>query len=222
MFAEYITPEKLNQLNSGTLMETIGIEFTEVGEDYLEARMPVDERTFQPMKLLHGGASMALAETVGSCASACLVDLNEYAVVGSEISGSHIKSARSGYVKGRAYLLHRGKSSHIWEIKITDDSGALLNVSRVTNRILKINKKIMTDSFREAISYCIEHSLSFVAYRLPGESDTCLLVDKGLPERLNDITEANGKHGFIFAPFHQKDGKSIRFFKEDLLFIKYS
>ncbi len=133
--------EKLNSVNKGTMMEALGIEYLEAREGYLKAKMPVDERTYQPAKLLHGGASMALAETLGSVGSSIMVNLNEYEVRGSQLSANHIKSAKEGWVIGEAILLHRGRNTHVWNIDIKDESGKLISTCRLTNFIIKRRKK---------------------------------------------------------------------------------
>jgi len=124
--------EKLNKLASNTMNELIGIQFTEVGENYLKARMPVDHRTRQAYGLLHGGASATLAETVGSVASVMAVDPDLYYCVGVEINANHLRSVKEGYVFATAMPLHIGLSSHVWEIKITDQNEKLICVSRLT------------------------------------------------------------------------------------------
>lgn len=120
----------------GTMAEYIGFEFTEVGPDFLKGRIPVDHRTNQPYGILHGGASCVLAETLGSVASACVVDHANYFCVGLEINANHIRSVRSGYVTGTARPLHLGRKTHIWEIKIEDERGKLTCVSRLTVMIV--------------------------------------------------------------------------------------
>ena len=128
----------LNELNiaAPNLVTHLGIEFTEVGDDYLKARMPVDHRTHQPMGLLHGGASVALAETMGSTGAFLVVDQNQYNVVGLEINANHIRSVRSGFVIGTARPLHIGKTTQLWEIHITDEADKLVAISRITIAIL--------------------------------------------------------------------------------------
>ena len=128
----------LKELNipAPNLVTHLGIEFTEVGDDYLKARMPVDHRTHQPMGLLHGGASVALAETMGSTGAFLVVDQNQYNVVGLEINANHIRSVRSGFVIGTARPLHIGKTTQLWEIHITDEADKLVAISRLTIAIL--------------------------------------------------------------------------------------
>jgi 1,4-dihydroxy-2-naphthoyl-CoA hydrolase len=127
----------LQALGKNTMGEHIGIEFTEVGDNFLRARMPVDHRTQQPYGLLHGGASVTLAETLGSVASALIVDHQQYLCVGLEINANHIRSARKGYVTGTCTPLHLGGSTHVWDIKIHDEQEKLICVSRLTVAILR-------------------------------------------------------------------------------------
>lgn len=136
--SQLLTLEELNDLCKNTMMEHLGIEFTEVSNGRLVAKMPIDNRTIQPMKRLHGGATMALAESVGSAGSLTLVDLTKYAVLGVEISGSHIGATREDYVYGIGILVHQGKTSHVWEIRIEDQKGKLISLCRLTNRIIPI------------------------------------------------------------------------------------
>jgi 1,4-dihydroxy-2-naphthoyl-CoA hydrolase len=114
----------------------LGIEFTEIGADYLRARMPVDARTHQPYGILHGGASVALAETVGSMAAAFVVDRTVQRVVGQEINANHIRAVSEGYVIGTARPVHLGRRSHVWEIRITDEQERLVCISRLTMFVL--------------------------------------------------------------------------------------
>ncbi len=127
---------QLNQLSLNSMVEHLGIEFTEVGEDYLVAKMPVDRRTHQPMGLLHGGASVALAETLGSVAATLTVDPSLQHCVGLEINANHIKSVRSGFVYGKTTPVHIGKKTQVWEIRITDDQHQLICISRITLAVI--------------------------------------------------------------------------------------
>jgi 1,4-dihydroxy-2-naphthoyl-CoA hydrolase len=136
MFDKSTTLEQLNAVNKNTLMEQIGIEYLEVTEGYLRARMPVDNRTRQPMGLLHGGASLALAETVGSFGSALLVDLKKIDVRGAHMSANHIRSVKEGWVFAEARIMHRGRNTHVWNIDILDEEGQLVSSCRLTNFIL--------------------------------------------------------------------------------------
>jgi 1,4-dihydroxy-2-naphthoyl-CoA hydrolase len=129
--------EKLNGLAANTMNELIGIKFIEVGENYLKATMPVDNRTRQAYGLLHGGASVTLAETVGSVGSVMVVDPEQFYCVGVEINANHIRSLREGFVTATAIPLHLGFSSHIWEIKIVDNYEKLVCASRLTVYVKK-------------------------------------------------------------------------------------
>lgn len=131
-----ITVEKLNSYSPGNMGEHLGIEFTEVGSDYLCAKMPVDHRTHQPYGLLHGGASCVLAETLGSIGSVCCVDMSKCDVVGVEINANHLRSVKEGYVYAKAQAIHIGRRLHVWEIKITNEQGKLVCISRLTTAIL--------------------------------------------------------------------------------------
>jgi 1,4-dihydroxy-2-naphthoyl-CoA hydrolase len=134
-----ISLEKLNSMSIGNMVEYLGIEFTEVTPDYICAKMPVDARTKQPMGLLHGGASVALAESVGSIASwLSLENPEKQAAVGVEINANHLKSAREGYVYAKCTPLKVGRTMHVWDIKITNDSGDLVCVSRLTTAIIDV------------------------------------------------------------------------------------
>ncbi len=124
-------------LGKDTMGDHIGIRFSELGNNYLKATMPVDNRTRQPYGLLHGGASVALAETLGSVGSALVIDQDNFICVGQEINANHIRSVRSGYVTGTATPIHLGASSHVWEIMIHDEAGKLVCISRLTVAILK-------------------------------------------------------------------------------------
>ncbi|UYZ63544.1 hotdog fold thioesterase [Hymenobacter weizhouensis] len=125
-----------------TLADALGIELTALTDEYLEGRMPVDGRTHQPMGLLHGGASVALAETLGSIAAATrLPDPARQACVGLEINANHLKGVRDGYVIGRATALHVGRSTQVWEIRIThEQTGALVCISRITMAVIDLPK----------------------------------------------------------------------------------
>ena len=114
----------------------LGIEFTEIGENHLTAKMPVDHRTHQPYGLLHGGASVALAETLGSMAAAFCVDLKTQYCVGLDINANHVKGIKSGFVFGTTTPMHIGKKTHVWEIKITNDQNELVCISRLTIAVI--------------------------------------------------------------------------------------
>ena len=126
------SPESLNQLSSKTMVETLGIEFVEVGEDFVRARMPVDGRTIQPYGILHGGANATLAETVASVAATLCCDPGKQIAVGVELNANHIRSVRSGFVYGTARPLHLGRSTHVWDVRIEDEEGMLVCASRLT------------------------------------------------------------------------------------------
>jgi 1,4-dihydroxy-2-naphthoyl-CoA hydrolase len=136
IFKEGITLDKLNQLAKNTMAEHLAIEFIAMGEDSLEAKMPVDKRTHQPLGLLHGGASVALAETLGSVAAMCCVDTEKQFCVGLEINANHIKSVREGFVRGITKPIHVGKKTHVWEIRIVNNSDELICISRITMAVL--------------------------------------------------------------------------------------
>ncbi len=125
-------------LGKGTMGEHLGIEWVELGDDFIKARMPVDHRTKQPYGLLHGGASVALAETLGSVGAALSVDPSRYIAVGMEINANHIRSVRDGYVTGTTRPVHRGGTTQVWEIRIEDERGKLVCISRLTVAIRKI------------------------------------------------------------------------------------
>ena len=129
----------LAELNSvkNTMIDYLGIEMIELGDDFIKARMPVDHRTHQPMGLLHGGASVALAETLGSTGAMFCVDLAKFNVVGLEINANHIRGVRDGWVIGTARPLHRGRTTQLWEIRITDAADKLVCISRLTMAVLE-------------------------------------------------------------------------------------
>ncbi len=127
----------INQFSSNTLVSHIGIEITGFGDDYLEGTMPVDARTVQPHRLLHGGASCVLAETLGSIAANLSIDSKEYMAVGQHIEATHLRSATKGLVKGRAQNIYRGKSSQTWRIEIYNDEGKLICDSKIIMAVIK-------------------------------------------------------------------------------------
>ncbi len=139
MFDKSVRVAHLQEISKNTMVEHLGIEFLELGDNYITAKMPVDHRTQQPMGLLHGGASVALAETLGSVASSLLIDLNNFACVGLEINANHIKSAHSGHVIGKATPIHIGKKTHVWDIRITNLNNALISICRLTVAIIEKN-----------------------------------------------------------------------------------
>ncbi len=132
------TLELLAQFSKNTLEEHLGIEFIEIGPDYLRATMPVDNRTHQPMGLLHGGASAALAETIGSMAANLAVDKSKYCV-GLEINANHVRPVTKGLVTGTARPIALGRTIQVWDIRIEDDKGKLICISRLTMAVKKID-----------------------------------------------------------------------------------
>jgi 1,4-dihydroxy-2-naphthoyl-CoA hydrolase len=122
---------------SDTILEPLGIEVTEIGKDYLVGTMPVDKRTWQPAKLLHGGASVVLAETLGSIGANLIIDNEKYYAVGLEVNANHIGSVTSGFVKGIAKPIHVGKTTQVWSIDIKSDTGKPVCISRLTMAVLQ-------------------------------------------------------------------------------------
>ncbi len=129
--------EDLNKRGKGTLVEHVGIEFLELGDDYITARMPVDSRTVQPFGILHGGASVVLAETLGSVAANIAVDYRKRKCVGLEINANHVYPASSGFVYGTVKPVHIGKTTQVWEIRISNEHGNLVCISRITLAVLE-------------------------------------------------------------------------------------
>jgi len=136
-FKQDLTLADFEALGKGTMGDHLGIRFSELGDHYLKATMPVDHRTKQPYGLLHGGASVTLAETLGSVGSALVIDQDNFICVGQEINANHIRSVRNGQVTGTATPIHLGASSHVWEIRIHDEQDKLVCISRLTVAILK-------------------------------------------------------------------------------------
>jgi len=136
MFSPEIKVSDLNRMNKNSILEQLGIEFTEIGEDFLRAKMPVDHRTQQPFGILHGGASVVLAETLGSVASHTTIDTSKQFCVGLEVNANHIKAMSEGWVYGTVRSLHMGKKTHVWEIRITDKEDQLVSISRLTMAII--------------------------------------------------------------------------------------
>jgi len=134
--AKGVTPDQLNKMSANTMVEHLGIQFTEIGTDHISASMPVDHRTHQPLGLLHGGASVALAETLGSVGATMFIDTKIQYCVGLEINANHIKSVRDGKVFGTARPVHIGKRTHVWEIRITNSENDLISISRITMAII--------------------------------------------------------------------------------------
>jgi 1,4-dihydroxy-2-naphthoyl-CoA hydrolase len=129
--------DEVQSLQRDTMDVHLGIEFVRIGPDHLEARMPVDRRTMQPHGILHGGASVALAETLGSVGGSMVVDLARYLVVGQEINANHLRPAREGHVHGSARPIHLGRRSQVWGIEIVDDQKRLVCVSRLTLAVIE-------------------------------------------------------------------------------------
>ncbi|HMK18361.1 MAG TPA: hotdog fold thioesterase [Chitinophagaceae bacterium] len=140
-FNKNVSVEDLEPLGKGTMTEHLGFEWVEIGNNFLKAKMPVDHRTIQPYGLLHGGASCVLAETIGSVASHLVIDPSEFYCVGIEINANHIRSAKEGFVYGTCFPLHIGSSTHVWDIRITNEDGKLICISRLTVAIMK--KKVL-------------------------------------------------------------------------------
>ncbi len=135
-----VTVEALEARGEDTMARHLDIRFIEVGERYLKASMPVDNRTVQPLRLLNGGASCALAETIASTAANAVVDQSKYFCVGLEINANHIRSARSGRVIAKATPFHLGQSTQVWEIRITDEKDHLICIARHTVAVIKRKK----------------------------------------------------------------------------------
>ena len=129
--------EDVQQLGKGTMIEHIGIRIIELGDDFIKGTMPVDHRTVQPMGILHGGASVTLAETLGSMAAGLVIDEHRKFCVGIDINANHIRAASQGSVTGTARPLHLGSSTHVWAIEITDENSRLICISRLTMAILE-------------------------------------------------------------------------------------
>ncbi|MDX9881231.1 MAG: PaaI family thioesterase [Prolixibacteraceae bacterium] len=133
--------ELINQFAKNTLVETLGIIFTEVGADFVKATMPVDHRTFRPGGLLHGGASIALAESVAGLGSMLLIDIGRFDSRGIQVSANHTGSMAGGMVFATAKIVHAGNQTHVWDVRIEDENGRLISIERVTNMIIERNDK---------------------------------------------------------------------------------
>ncbi len=131
------TLSSFKAVTDNTLVAHLSIEITEIGDDYLTGRMPVDHRTHQPMGILHGGANVALAETLASFCANMVIDTSKTYAVGVEINANHIRSVRSGHVTGTARPIHLGRTTHVWEVRIVDERGKLTCISRMTAGILE-------------------------------------------------------------------------------------
>lgn len=136
----WFQPTQLSDLRflNACLPTHIGIEFTQIGDDFLQARMPVDDRTRQPFGILHGGASVALAETLGSIGASLVIDRTRYRGVGQEINANHVRAIKEGFVIGTTRPLHIGRRSHVWEIRIVDEQERLVCISRITMAIIDL------------------------------------------------------------------------------------
>ncbi len=135
-FNKNISLHDLKGFTKNTMADFLEIDWVEIGDDFLVISMPVNEKTKQPYGILHGGASCVLAETVGSIASALVIDMDKFYCVGLEINANHVKSASEGFVTGKCSPLHLGKHTHVWDIKIYDNSKKLICVSRLTVSII--------------------------------------------------------------------------------------
>ncbi|MBR5604652.1 MAG: PaaI family thioesterase [Bacteroidales bacterium] len=130
--------KKMNDLNEGTMMETLGIEYLDVREGYVYARMFVKKELTQPYGMLHGGASMAFAESIGGVGSACYVDMEEYVIRGMQLSANHVKAAKVGtYVYATATIIHKGRQTHVWNIDVKNEDGDVVSTCRLTNFVFK-------------------------------------------------------------------------------------
>jgi len=135
-----MTIKDINKLCKDSFIGFLDIEFLEYGDNFIIARMPVDEKKLQPMGVLHGGASLALAETVASAGSFLLVDETKFDVLGLQVTGNHVSTFSMGDVTAKAEIVHKGNSTHVWDVKITSDTGKLISIARVTNMI--VEKKV--------------------------------------------------------------------------------
>ncbi|WP_430392341.1 hotdog fold thioesterase [Dyella sp. 20L07] len=131
-----ISLETINGWSANTMMETLGIRITEIGDDWLRGTMPVDHRTHQPYGLLHGGASVVLAETLGSTAAMLTLDPSQELAVGLDINANHVRGVRSGIVTGTARMLHIGRTTQVWEIRIENEANELICMSRITMAVI--------------------------------------------------------------------------------------
>lgn len=135
-FNKIVSLNDIKDFGEDTMATHLGMQWVEIGDDFLKLSMPVTEKTRQPYGILHGGASCALAETVGSVASALVIDMDKNICVGLEINANHVRPAKDGIVTGLCTPLHLGRSTHVWDIKITDEEGKLICISRLTVAIL--------------------------------------------------------------------------------------
>jgi uncharacterized protein (TIGR00369 family) len=133
--------ELINQYIKNTMVDHLGIRFTALGEGWVEASMPVDQRTFRPGGFLHGGANLVLAETVAGLGSMLMVDIKEFDILGIQVSANHTGSVAEGSVYARADIVHSGNQTHVWNVEIKNETGKLISTGRVTNMIVKRNEK---------------------------------------------------------------------------------
>jgi len=146
-FNKAMTIADIEYLGKNNMAEHLGMKFTEIGNDFIKGTLPVDHRTRQPYGLLHGGASAALAETLGSLASAFVIDPDKYICVGIEINANHVRGVRSGSVTGTCTAIHIGATTHVWDIRIHDDANEkLVCISRLTVAILKNNNAVKSEA----------------------------------------------------------------------------
>ena len=136
-FLQKPSVEELNKMGANTISEVLGMSFTEIGDNYLIAKMPVDKRTHQPYGLLHGGASVVLAETLGSVAAMLMVDSEKFYCVGLDINANHIRGIKEGWVYGKTTAVHIGKTTQVWYIEIKNEREQLICVSRITMAVIK-------------------------------------------------------------------------------------
>lgn len=127
--------EQINQVCKNTFISHLEIEFVDFGDNYITAKMPVNSKKIQPMGVLHGGASLALAETVAGAGSVLLVDETKFNIFGLQVTGNHLATVTGGTLTAKGEIVHKGQSTHVWDVKITSDEGKLISVSRVTNII---------------------------------------------------------------------------------------
>lgn len=132
MINKNATIEIVNAMSKNTLLEVLDIQVTELGDDYLKATMPVDKRTHQPMGLLHGGATAALIESLGSIGSSLIVDIKKHGIVGVEINANHIRGVREGIVTGTAKIVHAGRKTHVWQVDVHNEENKLVCTGRLT------------------------------------------------------------------------------------------
>lgn len=132
-----MTIEELNKFCANSFIDYLDIKFLDYGDDFVEARMPVNKNKLQPRGVMHGGVSLALAETVASAGSLLIVDETKYDVLGLQVTGNHVSTVQSGEVSARAEIVHKGSSTHVWDVKISREDGKLISVARVTNIIIE-------------------------------------------------------------------------------------